>query len=293
MALVRQSLTALMVLCGMTACNAAFVPASRPLLQTSRQEANDLEIGGSLEGVPKGQTRFVSYNELLKLPQQSYIVSDDSNFGRTVQISGIALEKLPALLGAEPDASMVIAVCDDNYAAHYPASYLKEHHPLLVLKVNGKAPDEWPVGIDGVPMGPYMVSHASYTPAFHILSHKDEPQIPWGVVRIEVRREIDVYAPIEPRGAPANDPVVQQGYAIASQSCFRCHSRQGQGGMKSPRRWEDLARIALSDPKYFNAYVRAPKTINSASKMAASPWYDDATLYALRKYFATFAEGTP
>jgi mono/diheme cytochrome c family protein len=287
------SVAALIVLGGMSVCRVAHNGARTIVLEKSRHSPSDLEVGGSIEGVPLGETRFVSYKELLRLPQESYTVTDDTNFGRTVKISGVALEALPALLGATKDASMLIAICDDKYEAHYPASYMSAHHPLLVLKVNGKEPAEWPVGVDGVPMGPYMVSHASYTPAFRILTHDDEAQVPWGVVRVDVRNEREVYAPIEPRGVEARDPVVQQGYAIARQSCFRCHSRAGEGGLKSSVRWDDVARKADLDPKYFDAYVRDPKKINAKSQMAASPQYDDATLRALRRYFSTFAGSTP
>jgi mono/diheme cytochrome c family protein len=198
---------------------------------------------------------------------------------------------LPKWLDAQKDAAMVIAVCDDKYAAHYPASYINAHHPLLVLKVNGKEPANWPLSVDGLPMGPFMMSHSSFRPSFRVLSHEDEAQVPWGVVRIDVRRERTVYAPIEPQGAAANDPVIQEGYAIARQNCFRCHSRFGEGGQKSTVLWGDVAQKAVMDPKRFDAYVRFPKRINPQSKMAASPQYDDATLSALRLYFSSFAEG--
>jgi len=237
--------------------------------------------------VAKGQTRFVRYSDLLTLPLETYMVTDDTNFGKTVRISGVSLAKLPRWLGAAPDAGMVIAVCDDAYAAHYPADYLKAHHPLLVLRVNGKDPAHWPVGVDGVPMGPYMVSHAHYTPSFRVLAHEDEAQVPWGVVRLEFRNEQQVYAPIEPR---LRSPLVDQGYTIARQSCFRCHSNGGEGGLKSNRSWGVVARRAQNDPVWFDAYVRDPKKINAASQMAASPQYDDATLRALRAYFAEFTE---
>jgi mono/diheme cytochrome c family protein len=237
--------------------------------------------------VAKGQTRFVRYSDLLTLPLETYTVADDTNFGKTVRISGVSLAKLPRWLGAAPDAGMVIAVCDDAYAAHYPADYLKAHHPLLVLRVNGKDPAHWPVGVDGVPMGPYMVSHAHYTPSFRVLAHEDEAQVPWGVVRLEFRNEQQVYAPIEPR---LRSPLVDQGYTIARQSCFRCHSNGGEGGLKSNRSWGVVARRAQNDPAWFDAYVRDPKKINAASQMAASPQYDDATLRALRAYFAEFTE---
>ncbi len=287
-----RSLVALCVLCGLTVCAAAYRPQRRIVLHNSRHAPSDLEIGGSLQGVPPGDTRFVSYQQLLALPQESYTIGDDPNFGRPITISGIALEELPALLGAQPGAAMVIAIADDHYAAHYPASYLRAHHPLLVLKVNGQDPAHWPLGVDRVPMGPYMVSHPGFKPAFQVLSHPDEAQVPWGVVRIDLRREQVVYAPIKPQGAAAKDPAVQQGYTIARQNCFRCHSRRGEGGTKSTIHWGDLTRKAATDPKYFDTYVRTPKLINAHTQMAGNPEYDAATLHALRRYFATFAEAS-
>lgn len=267
--------------------------ASRLTLHRTRQSATDLEIGGELAGVPRGETRFVTYRELAALPQESATVSDDTNFVGTVQIAGVALDKLPALLGAAPGASMAIAICDDKYAAHYPATYLEQHHPLLVLKVNGQPPDRWPKGADGFAMGPYMVSHASFKPAFRVLSHTDEAQVPWGVVRLDLRHEATVYAAIEPRGPHAKDAPDMLGYAIARQNCFRCHSNAGEGGEKSSRSWGVVARRSVADPQYFDAYVRNPKKLNPASEMAASPGYDDATLAALRAYFKEFSGGRP
>ncbi len=287
-----RSLVALFVLYGMTVCMAAFRTRQLPVLQTARHAPSDLEIGGSLQGVPPGVTRFVSYNLLLSLPQESYTVRDDTNFGRTVHISGVSLADLPMWLGAQQDAAMVIAICDDKYAAHYPAAYVRDHHPLLVLKVNGLEPGHWPLGVDRLPMGPYMISHPRFTPSFHVLSHADEAQVPWGVVRLDLRREQEVYAPIDPHGAASHDPVIQQGYTIARQNCFRCHSRSGEGGQKSPVLWHDLAQEAVSNPTRFDGYVRHPRKFNPQSQMAASPEYDDATLNALRRYFSSFAEPT-
>lgn len=290
MTLTIRSLVALLVLYGMTVCTAALEREHRIVLQKERRAPNDLELGGSLQDVPEGETRFVSYRALLSLPQETYTVSDDPNFRTAVQISGVSLEELPRWLGAKSEARMVIAVCEDKYAAHYPASYVKAHHPLLVLKVNGLEPNHWPLSLDQLPMGPYMVSHSHFVPSFHVLSHADEPQIPWAVVRLDLRREQAVYSPIEPRGATAGNPIVQQGYVIARQNCFRCHSRSGEGGLKSKLLWRDLSHEAVAHPARFDAYVLHPKNIRPRSQMAASPQYDAATLEALRRYFATFQE---
>jgi cytochrome c2 len=262
--------------------------ASRLTLHRTRQSATDLEIGGELTGVPRGETRFVTYRDLAALPQESYRVTDDPNFDRPVQIGGVALDKLPGLLGAASTGDMMIAICDDRYDAHYPATYLEQHHPLLVLHIDGKPPAEWPKG-----SGPYMVSHPSFKPAFRVLSHVDEAQVPWGVVRLDLRDEATVYAAIEPRGPHAKDAADMFGYAIARQNCFRCHSNAGEGGEKSGRSWGVVARRSVADPQYFDDYVRNPKKLNPASEMAASPGYDDATLAALRAYFKEFSGVRP
>jgi mono/diheme cytochrome c family protein len=264
-------------------------------LHRVRQSPSDLEIAGLLNGVASGEPRYVRYAELLAMPQETYTVTDDANFAGTVTVTGIPLEQLPKLLEAQPGATMMTAVCDDAYAAHYPAEYVAKHHPLLVLKVNGKPPDQWPLAVDGSPMGPYLISHPNFTPAFTVLAHKDEAQVPWGVMRIEFQTPEDVYASIDParlRVAHDTDPLVEEGYSIAKQNCFRCHGRTDEGGTKSGTSWDAIGRFALNKPAAFDEYVHAPKLVNPQAEMTGNPQYDDATLKALRAYFSLFAKET-
>src|ERR1700722_19870611 len=100
------------------------------LLHATRQAPTDLEVGGATSGA--GQ--FISYQDLLHLPQGSFTTSHDSNFPAPAQVSGVALDQLRRLLGAGGD--MVVAICEDGYRSNYPASYLASHHPVLVLTVN-------------------------------------------------------------------------------------------------------------------------------------------------------------
>jgi mono/diheme cytochrome c family protein len=166
------------------------------------------------------------------------------------------------------------------------------HHPVLVLAVNGKPPSGWPKasGGHGFDMGPYMISHEKFTPAFKILSHTDEPQIPWGVVRLEFRDARAVFGAIAPRGPSANQPAVQAGYKIAKQNCFRCHYNGADGGQKSGVTWAVLSALATSSPDFFTAYVRDPKSKRSEPQMPGNPEYDDATTRALTAYFRTFLD---
>jgi len=269
----------------------AQTPTARLTLRTTRSSPLDLELGGELAGLSPGTTRFILREDLLALPQLTYTVTDDANFKSATQISGISLEELTRHLGATPRSDLVVAICDDQYRANYPRAYVAAHHPLLVLNIDGKPPESWPKDSEGhgMDMGPFLISHPRFTPSFKILSHEDEPQIPWGVVRLEFRNENAVFAAIAPTGLHASDPAVQAGYRIAQQNCFRCHNMGQEGGTKAGRPWVVLGAYAAASPGYFAAYVRDPRSKNTQAQMPAMPGYDNKTLAALDAYFRTFA----
>jgi mono/diheme cytochrome c family protein len=263
---------------------------SRLTLRQKRQSLLDLQIDGEWGG-DRRTTQYVSREDLLKLPQVTATVTDDANFKKPTEISGVPLEELLTALGVPASADLVVAICSDQYHAHFPTNYIAAHHPILVLKVNGKGPDEWPKDVDGhtAYLGPYLVSHASFTPSFKILAHEDEAQIPWGVVRLEFRQEEAVFGAIAPGESVASDANVQAGFRIAQQNCFRCHNAGAEGGMKARIPWPVLAGWAAAAPEKFAAYVRDPRANNPKTQMAASLQYDDATMKALIDYFKTFA----
>jgi mono/diheme cytochrome c family protein len=262
-----------------------------PTLHTARLSPLDLEIGGELAGLPPGTTRFVSREDLLALRQETFTVTDDPNFTGPTQVSGVPLEELFRTLGAAPGSDLIVAICGDQYHAHYPRAYLAAHRPLLVLAINGKAPADWPKDSEGhgYNLGPYMISHSRFTPSFRVLAHQDEPQIPWGVVRIEFRDEKTVLGAIAPRGPHAAETTVQDGYRIAEQNCFRCHNLGDEGGRKASRPWLVLSAYAAASPEYFAAYVRNPQAKDPRAQMPGNPGYDDATLQALTAYFQTLS----
>jgi len=225
--------------------------SARLTLYTARVSPADLEIGGDLTGLPPGSTRYITRDDLLAMPQVRYTVTDDANFTSSAVISGVSLEELVRRLGAAPESELVIAICNDKYRTHYTHAYLASHRPLLVLEVNGRAPAEWPKDPEGNEMGPYLISHAKFTPSFKILSHADEAQIPWGVVRLEFRNQDAVFSAIAPRGPHANDPAVQAGFRIAQQNCLRCHNMADEGGQKAGLSWTTLGALAGTNPDRF------------------------------------------
>jgi len=263
---------------------------SETKLRETRSSELDLEVGGESAGLPAGAVRYVTREVLKAMPQVSYRVTDDANFDGAVQISGVELEVLAQKLGAGGEKAVIVAVCGDLYRAHYPRAYVEAHRPVLVLEINGKAPAGWPKRKEsaGMGMGPYLISHAQFTPSFKILGNEEEAQIPWGVVRLEFRDEETVFAGIAPRGANADDPKEQVGYGIARQNCLRCHGPASYGRLKGQLNWAGIAFFVDASPKDFAAYVRNPKSVVKTAEMPGNPGYDDATVEALIAYFRTF-----
>ena len=272
----------------------AAAAAQKPLyarLAWRRAAPTDLELDGDIPGATREQTkRYITRDQLLMLPQVSDTVTNDPNFSGPVKISGVALDHLLQALTTNAQADLVVAICSDGYKSYYPHSYLTAHNPVLVLKIDGKDPAEWPKFHNtGPDMGPYLISSPDFKPSFKILSHGDEPQIPWGVVRIEIKNEAAVYNAIRPRSAPPT-PEVEDGYIIAQQNCFRCHNSGNEGGTKANRPWTVLSTWATASPDYFKAYIHDPKSKNPKAQMEGFPNYDAATLNALTKYFQAIAD---
>jgi mono/diheme cytochrome c family protein len=255
----------------------------------TRESPSDLEIGGHLAGFRPGTTRYLSREGLLALPQAVHTVTADPNFkglGPT-RVSGVALENLMKRFAA-PGADLVLAICDDKYLAPYPVDYRAAHEPLLVLEIDGKGPSQWPKD-EGSDMGPYLISNPNFTPRYKILSHQEEMQIPWGVIRIDFRNAQQVFGAIAPRGPHARDAKVQAGFRIAKENCFRCHNAGDEGGRKAGVTWTVISALAAGSPDFFAAYVRDPKSKSPQAQMPPNPEYDDATISALGAYFRTFS----
>jgi mono/diheme cytochrome c family protein len=265
-------------------------PSRSPLdLHAERTSPFDLELAGELAGLPGGTTRYVARTDLLSLPQVSFEVSDDANFRVPVRVRGVELEVLESKIAAKSGEALIVAVCSDFYRGLYPPNYVRAHKPILALEINGQAPPGWPKSREGTSsfMGPFLITHAHFAPSFKILGHQDEPQIPWGVVRLEFRNERTFYEAFVQRGSQTDEPTVQTGYQIAMQNCSRCHGISGEPA-KASYTWSALGTIAAEAPEQFVAYVKNPQSVASYAKMPANPAYDDATLRALAAYFRAF-----
>lgn len=258
------------------------------MLHNKRSAPDDLEITGELDGFFGHAKKYISYENLLSLPQETITVTNDANFPGPTQLTGIPLEYLLNNFGRVPKSEMLAAICSDEYRSHYFREYLTAHHPILVLKINGRLHKDWPKSADGGNLGFYLISNPDFKPSFRVLSHIDEPQIPYAVVRLDIEKQEKLVHAILPPGKWPQDSVEMQGYRIAQQNCLRCHGVNIEEGYRSDRSWFILAAWASSQSRNFKRYIRDPKAVMTGAKMPAQPQYDDATLEALTKYFATF-----
>lgn len=264
--------------------------ATRPaeaIWHPTRTSPLDLELGGDLVGLSAGAKRYVSRQDLMALPQVNFTVMNDLNFDGSTTVRGAELELLARTFAAEGEKTLVVATCVDLFRAHYPQAYVQAHRPLLVLEINGQGPDAWPKSKEGLPRGPYVISHPHFTPRFKTLAQEDEAQIPWGVLRLEFQNEKKFLDSIAPVGPTSGEPAVQAGYRIAQQICLHCHSA-GAEPLKGKWTWAAIGMLASSAPSQFAAYVRNPRSKAQYAEMPAYPNYDDATLQALTSYFRTF-----
>jgi hypothetical protein len=282
-----------LLLMGAALAAAAFqaMAPQRVTPMAQRSSAQDLEISGEMAGAAAGQKRYVRYAELNGLPQVTFTVKDDENFEHPVKLSGVPLDELMAALGVNGAKTMVAASSSDGYEAHYTAEYRAQHHPFLVLRIDGQDPAHWPQGPDGENYGPYVISHPAFVPAFHVLAHKDTAQIPFGVVGLRFLDEAAALKELLPPGGGAASSPAMEGYRIVQQNCLRCHRSGDLGGTKSPFGWPQMALIAQGNPAAFGKYVVRPNAVNPEANMPANPEYDAATVAALTAYFQRFAGG--
>ena len=268
----------------------AAIPGTAPQripVAAQRSSPQDLEVSGD---VPGGK-RFVGYTDLSRLAQVTFTVKNDENFLDPVTLSGVSLDAIMAALGIGGATQLIAASADDGYEAHYTAEYRAAHHPFLVLRIGGQEPAKWPKGPNGENYGPWLISHPSFSPAFHVLAHKDEAQIPYGVIGLRFLDEAAVLKELRPPGAASAASPAMQGYRIALQNCLRCHREGDIGGTKSPFGWPQMALIAQGNPSAFGKYIVRPNSVNPEANMPANPDYDAATIAALTAYFRSFAPG--
>ena len=210
--------------------------------------------------------RYVAYSELLKLPQVTFTVTDDVNFPGKAEISGVYLSELMRMFNIPEKNTLVAAICNDEYEAHYSAEYRAAHHPILVLTINGKQPTlvntnwrRWQLRAISN-LAPFVYFR------YRTLADSEEAQIPNGILELRFVSEDQVFGAIHPHGDFAEGSPQMQGYVIARQNCLRCHNAGAYGGHKAGISWSSLAGIANTKSGYFSAYIKDPQ---SAKRLCA------------------------
>jgi hypothetical protein len=281
-----------LLLIGSAAIAGASKPAPKSLLHSTRQSPQDLEVTGLIRGLPIGESAYVRYSDLLALPQTKAVIADDPDIPGPVHVSGVSFETLASALNVLPQSDLVDALCSDRYRSHFPADYIAQHHPILVLTIDQKPLAAWAESAHQRDPSPYLVMYSHFVPTFKILAHQDQPQLPDNLLRLNFTTQSQTFGPITPHGNfPPNSPELQ-GFAIAKQNCLRCHFQGTSGGTKSGRSWQVVGTWAREQPAFFQAYVKNPTKFEPRSHMAPNPEYDAATLAALTAYFRTFSTST-
>lgn len=267
--------------------------SARPKLPSHRHAPTDLEIVIDSNGT-RG-TLFLSHEFLSRLHQVTGELQPDENFPELpatgIHFTGVDLEALIKSTGVSSSESAVIATCRDGYTSPFPRRAILEHHPILVLTMDGLPIETWAAKTRQYNAGPYFITYQDFIPSFRVLSHTDRAQRPAEIVKLRILPSAQLDAAITPANIsnlPPDSPVAQ-GFEIARQNCIRCHNSGDTGGTKAHRSWQHLAEIAKTRPDFFAAWTQNPQSLDPKAKMPPNLKYDQATLKALTRYFQTFA----
>ncbi len=229
------------------------------------------------------KTVYYSHDQLLTLPTVTVKTERDPNTNTPATYTGVYIGDLFEAFGADASFDVIGTNSLDHYKQYYDRDYIAKHRPILLLKFDGKLPDDWPHGEDGTALGPYRVVHESFTPVEKIYGYVEKPRSSHAVVSLEFTSYSQSLGRFTPKKG-GNDPEVVKGQKIAVGSCSSCHNIGNVGGqMGTP--WVVLAAKAVTDKDKFRKIVIDPKSLNVMSSMPPHPTFDDKTFNALEAYF--------
>jgi len=249
----------------------------------TRQQWEDLEV---ITLDPQGnpaKSVYYSYDQLLTLPTVTVKTDRDPNTKTPATYTGIYLSDLFEVFGADASFDVIGTNSLDKYKQYYDRDYVARHRPILLLKFDGKAPDDWPQTEARNMLGPYCVVHESFSPSETIYGYVEEPRSPYAVVSLELTSFSQSLGRFTPK-VSGNDPEVVKGQKIAVGSCSTCHNVGNAGGqMGTP--WAVLAATAVTSKDNFRKKVIDPSSLHVMSSMPPHPTFDDKTFNALEVYF--------
>jgi len=282
-----RSLRPFLLLLGLCALPGRAAPAAPLRLATERRAPTDLALTGYLAGVPAGSTRYLAWTDLAALPRTRLTLADQVGPGER-ELTVVFLADLWAALPRDKTADTLLAACADGYASVFPADFIRDYRPFLILEIDGRGPDQWPPPGLKLNPGPHLIGVSSaVAPAVAQLTDAGHKR-PWRIVTLEVARYAERFAGFY-RGPWAKpSPAVAAGRELWIHSCASCHTGPADtfGGTKGDRPFALMTAHAARNAPYLTLYVRNPADFVPTAKMQPHPHYTDAQLDALVAFLA-------
>lgn len=233
-----------------------------------------------LTTVYQGQSRQWTLAQLQQqLPVQSVTLYDPS-YQQHKSYRGFIFNELLQKTGfppLDPDDTLVLTA-RDGYAPTMSAAQLQQAAVLVFAEA----------GMPDFVFSPLQQGKSSLSPApFYLVWPQAGAQAaqyawPYQLVKIELIRFRDRYARVIPRSTASAS--AQQGFALFTQHCLKCHSINLQGGelgpeLNAPKNITEYWQ--LNDLK---AFIRNPASYRYQSKMPAFSHFSDAEIDAILAY---------
>lgn len=204
-------------------------------------------------GNPK--KRYYSLSELEK--EGLTIVKSDWPFGAKSRYEGIPLKNLVASAKYFPKgqkADTLVVHCRDGFWAFLPIEFIRTNPILLVTRVAGKGPRDWPL-YKNEELGLFLALPSAEYPKFN------EPKYNhyWA-------RQVEGFALVDLADkwvGPAFSKNAAKGRTLFLQECIHCHELYGFGGVMGP----SFSRLMTESKGFFVRYVNNPGEFNPRSKM--------------------------
>ena len=197
-------------------------------------------------------------------------VAKDPHFGPDRVFAGFALQPLLDYIGLG-DAPEFLLVCADGYRIPIDTSTLRQQpmRGLLALRDTTLPTDSeanwlpYQHGADTVSFDPFYLVWASADDSIDL----DTETLPWPFQLTEIRRfdRESYFAPARPPAAA--DDALQEGFAIYTAHCGKCHRMRGVGGDVGPALDRDSSLSSLLTTAQLRDYIRHDESQFPQSKM--------------------------
>jgi cytochrome c2 len=203
---------------------------------------------------------------------------------KTLKAEVLPLRKLLEL-NTRQGVDTLIAYCYDGYIAYFPADYIAQYEPYLVMSLSGREPGN--LNLDGSPeLGPFYITMTARPEAGSRDLPDPDNKRPFGVFRIEIGSEQALLGPLSRVSMPQLTLQLKQGREYWLNNCMSCHAwnKDGFGGILSNRTAEVLAIHARFNKNYFHNYIKDPTTMITDVKMPKHPHYDYEAIESIRAF---------